>query len=58
MSIEVSPRVKKLMSSMAFALFVGVLVLPAIGCVEDDGPMEEVGEEIDEAAEDIKDAVD
>ncbi|WP_417476670.1 hypothetical protein [Maricaulis sp.] len=30
----------------------------AVGCDSNDGPMEELGEEVDEAAEDIEDSVD
>jgi hypothetical protein len=39
----------------AFKLFLVVMSLGALtGCVEDDGPFEQVGEEIDEATEDIR----
>lgn len=39
---------------LAFCL---VLALPLVGCAEEQGPLEEVGEDLDEAVEDATDAV-
>ena len=43
---------------MMFPLLAGVFILNLAGCVEKEGPAEEVGEKLDDAADDAKDAAD
>ena len=50
-------ELSKTSKTIAAALLVSALIIPLSGC-DNDGPLEEAGEEIDETAEDIGDAVD
>lgn len=47
----------KLSEIIGAALLAGVLLVALPGC-EDQGPMEEAGEEVDEGVEDTGDAID
>ena len=49
-------RVKKLSAAMGGLLFCAVTLMPLAAC-EKKGPMEELGETIDDAVDDAKDAV-
>lgn len=50
-------ELSKTSKTIAAALLVSALIIPLSGC-DNEGPFEEAGEEIDETAEDIGDAVD
>ena len=46
------------MRSKALIVLIGLLALTLTGCPERDGPAERAGEAIDDAVDDVKDAVD
>ncbi len=45
------------MKPYAWMLALGLIASPLAACDTNDGPLEEAGEEMDEAAEDVEDAV-
>lgn len=46
-----------LTTTFVLLLTVALTALPLVGCAEEQGPMEEMGEDLDEAVDDVQDAV-
>ena len=49
---------KKLNRSLLVLLAAGFLLLPLAACEKEQGPMEELGESLDDAVDEIKDSAD
>ncbi len=54
---QVSAALAQGLRGVAIVFFVLFATVGLIGCAEQDGPMEEAGEAIDEAVDDVQDAV-
>jgi hypothetical protein len=57
MKTRKTTREKALRTGMGALFLCGMIFLPLAAC-EKDGPLEEIGEEIDDAIDEVEDAVD